>query len=92
MQRTKEPPPSGEWSDSAVRCRFDLSLDEHPKRCPVAPESLDADLSIRALTYGRKPHTYRVFFTVDDNADVVRALHVRRGTRQRPIGDELKGD
>lgn len=69
-----------------------LTLDQHPKRCPVAPESLDDDLPIRVLTYGRKPHAYRVFFTVDDSADVVRVLHVRRGARQRPIAEELKSD
>src|SRR5688572_30703107 len=43
-----------------------LSLDQHPRRFPVAPESVDADHPVRVLTYGRKPHTYRSFFTVDD--------------------------
>ena len=66
-----------------------LSLDQHPKRCPVAPESIDPDHPVRVLTYGRKPHVYRVFFTVDDNAKVVRVVHVRRGARQRPTAGEL---
>jgi plasmid stabilization system protein ParE len=69
-----------------------LSLDQHPNRCPVAPESFDPDRPVRVLTYGRKPHTYRIFFTVDDDAQLVRVLHVRRGVRQRPIAEELKGD
>lgn len=43
-----------------------LSLDRHPKRCPVAPESIDPDRPVRVLSYGRKPHIYRIFFTVDD--------------------------
>jgi plasmid stabilization system protein ParE len=37
-----------------------LSLDQHPKRCPVAAESFDAEDPVRVLTYGRKPHGYRV--------------------------------
>ena len=69
-----------------------LSLDQHPKRCPVAPESVDPDRPVRVLTYGRRPHAYRIFFTVDDDAEVVRVLHVRRGARQRPIAEELRGD
>jgi plasmid stabilization system protein ParE len=69
-----------------------LSLDQHPKRCPVASESFDPDRPVRVLTYGRKPHAYRIFFTVDDDAEIVHVLHVRRSARRRPIPDELKGD
>jgi toxin ParE1/3/4 len=69
-----------------------LSLDQHPKRCPVAPESIDPDHPVRVLSYGRKPHVYRVFFTVDDEANVVRVVHVRRGARRRPIAEELQGE
>lgn len=38
-----------------------LSLDQNPKRCPVAPESFDSSHPIRVLHYGRSPHVYRVF-------------------------------
>jgi plasmid stabilization system protein ParE len=69
-----------------------LSLDRHPKRCPVAPESIDPNQPIRVLSYGRKPHVYRVFFTVDDAARLVRVVHVRRGARKPPQRDELKGE
>ena len=69
-----------------------LSLDQHPERCPVAPESIDPDHPVRVLSHGRKPHVYRVFFTVDHNAGVVRVVHVRRGRRQRPTAAELKGE
>jgi len=64
-----------------------LSLHEHPERCPVAPESLDPDRPVRVLRYGRKPHVYRVFCTIDHRARVVRVVHVRRGAR-RPPGDD----
>ena len=67
-----------------------LSLDRHPKRCPVAPESLDPDYPVRVLTYGRKPHAYRIFFTVDDAVEIVRVLHVRRGARRGPMAGELR--
>ena len=69
-----------------------LSLDQDPERCPVAPESIDPDHPVRALSYGRKPHVYRVFFMVDHSAKVVRVVHVRRGARQRPTIEKLKGE
>ena len=71
--------------------RVVLSLGQHPTRCPVAPESFDPDHPIRVLTYGRKPHAYRVFFTIDAG-EIVRVLHVRRGARRRPPAEELRGD
>jgi toxin ParE1/3/4 len=68
-----------------------LSLDQHPKRCSVAPESIDPDHPVRVLSYGRKPHVYRIFFTVDDEDNVVRVVHIRRGARRRPAAEELTG-
>src|ERR1700682_732871 len=59
-----------------------LSLEQLPKRCRVALESFDPDQRVRVLNYGRSPHIYRVFFTVDDSAKVVGIVHLRRGTRQ----------
>ena len=69
-----------------------LSLEQHPQRCRIAPESFDPDQPVRVLNYGRSPHVYRVFFTVDENANVVRVVHIRRGARQRPAPSELRGD
>lgn len=69
-----------------------LSLDQLPKRCPVAPESINSDQPVRVLSYGRKPHVYRVFFTVNDTAEVVRVVHIRHRARTAPVPDELKGD
>ena len=67
-----------------------LSLNQHPTRCPIAPESFDPDTPVRVLHYGRKPRVYRVFFTVDEEARVVHVVHVRRGARQPAIAAELK--
>ena len=44
----------------------------------------NCDRPIRVLRYGRKPHVYLAFFTVDTRKWVVRVLHVRRGARQPP--------
>lgn len=68
-----------------------LSLDTHPTRCPIAPESLDPEMPVRVLHYGRKPHVYRIFFTMDAKAKVVHVVHVRRGARQPATDAELKG-
>ena len=67
-----------------------LALDKHPDRCPVAPESIDPHNPARVLSYGRKPHVYRIFFTIDHSAKIVRVVHVRRGARRGPTVDELK--
>lgn len=84
----RAPQQGAKWFNGLERAV--LSLNQHPKRCPVASENIDTDHPVRLLSYGRKPHTYRVFFTVDDDADVVRVLHVRRGARQRPIAEERR--
>jgi toxin ParE1/3/4 len=86
----RAPQQSARWFNGFERAIF--SLDQHPKRCPVAAESFDPGHPVRVLTYGRKPHAYRIFFTVDDDAEIVRVLHVRRGARQRPMAEELRGD
>jgi plasmid stabilization system protein ParE len=69
-----------------------LSLEQLPKRCRIAPESLDPDQPVRVFNYGRSPRVYRVFFTIDEAAKVVRVAHIRRRARQKPAPGELKGE
>ncbi|MBI2186125.1 MAG: type II toxin-antitoxin system RelE/ParE family toxin [Acidobacteria bacterium] len=69
-----------------------LSLEQLPKRCRIAPESFDPNRPVRVLTYGRRPHVYRVFFTVDDSTRVVRVVHIQRGARQRPAPSALDAE
>jgi plasmid stabilization system protein ParE len=57
------------------------SLSEFPKRCPLAPENKEFPFEVRQLLYGRKPHMYRVLFTIE--ADTVVILHIRHGRRRR---------
>ena len=67
-----------------------LSLEHLPKRCRIAPESCDPEQPVRVLNYGRNRQVYRVFFTVDETAHVVRVVHIRRERkvprlRRRPV-------
>jgi plasmid stabilization system protein ParE len=56
------------------------SLAEFPERCPLAPENSVFQFEVRHLLYGRKPHVYRILFTIDDHT--VYVLHIRHGRRQ----------
>ena len=56
------------------------SLSQLPLRCRVAPESRDSPVEVRQLLYGRKPHVYRILFTMD--GEIVQVLHVRHARRR----------
>ena len=47
------------------------TLEEMPERCPIAPESEDIGQPVRALLYGRKNRTYKVFFGVTHRQGMV---------------------
>jgi hypothetical protein len=61
------------------------TLGTFPKRCPIAPENSRFPFEVRQMLYGRKPHVYRILFTIDK--DVVYVLHIRHGRRRR-LGDQ----
>jgi plasmid stabilization system protein ParE len=56
------------------------SLAHSPRRCALAPENAGFPFEVRHLLYGRKPHVYRVLFTVE--GDMVSILHIRHARRQ----------
>ena len=58
------------------------SLAEFPERCPIAPENARFNFEVRQFLYGRKPHLYRILFTIE--ADTVQVLHIRHG-RRKPV-------
>ena len=58
------------------------SLARFPERCRLAPESARFPFEVRQLLYGRKPHVYRILFTIEGQA--VNVLHIRHA-RRRPI-------
>ena len=57
------------------------SLSTLPKRCALAPENASVPFEMRQLLYGKRPHIYRILFTIDD--DVVYVLRIRHGRRRR---------
>jgi plasmid stabilization system protein ParE len=58
------------------------SLATFPERCPLAPENARFPYEVRQLLYGRRPHVYRILFTIE--GDTVRVLHIR-SPRRRPL-------
>jgi plasmid stabilization system protein ParE len=86
----RAPSQGGAWFNDLERAI--LSLEQLPKRCRIAPESFDPDQPVRVFNYGRSPHVYRVFFTIDETRRFVRVVHIRRGARPRPAPGELKGE
>jgi plasmid stabilization system protein ParE len=57
------------------------SLAAFPVRCPIAPENEAFPFEIRHLLYGRRPHVYRLIFTVE--SETVYILHIWHGRRKR---------
>jgi plasmid stabilization system protein ParE len=56
------------------------SLENHPERCALAPESLNFKEEIRQLLFGKKANIYRILFVVEERRVVV--LSVRHGSRE----------
>jgi plasmid stabilization system protein ParE len=60
------------------------SLRNFPERCPLAPENARFPFEVRQLLYGKRPHAYRILFTI--RGETVHVLHIRHG-RRRHIGE-----
>jgi plasmid stabilization system protein ParE len=55
------------------------SLANFPERCPLAPESGRFPYAVRQLLYGRKPHVYRIVFSIEGaSVRILRIFHGRR--------------
>ncbi|BAY61377.1 plasmid stabilization system protein [Calothrix brevissima NIES-22] len=65
-----------------------VSLQEMPRRCPLAREDAFFSQEIRQLLYGQGKQTYRILFTVleDQAIPTVRILHIRHAA-QKTIGE-----
>ncbi len=61
------------------------SLSKFPERCPTIPESESFDVEVRQIIYGKKPHTYRILFSIQN--EKVYILRVR-STKQQGLLDE----
>ena len=75
------------YPDLAERWLWEISeavtsLSKFPERCPVSPESEAFDVIVRQLLHGKRPHIYRILFSIQD--DKVYILRVR-STRQQNL-------
>lgn len=52
------------------------TLEQLPRRCPIAPESKKAK-RLRHLLHGAKRDVYRVIYEIDESRKVVRILTIR---------------
>ena len=63
------------------------SLREMPGRCPIVRQFSKGAVEVRQLLYGRYPHRYKVYFTIQSGT--VWILHIRHGARRAPKLREL---
>ncbi len=63
------------------------TLEQHPLRCPLAPEDGKSSLELRQYLYGKRPNVFRVVFTIED--DTVWILRIRRASRRFLTRGEL---
>lgn len=65
------------------------SLVNFPERCPISSENDAFDVTVRQLLYGKKPHVYRILFTVEgETVFVLRVCHTRQQSLLSQIEDE----
>jgi hypothetical protein len=56
-----------------------------PERCSIAPENNEFSFEVRHLLYGRRPHVYRIVFTIEGGTVYILHLwHSRRRLLQNP--------
>lgn len=56
------------------------SLNQNPRRCPVAHENDKVVEELRELLFGKRPNVFRIVFAMD--GDTVRVLRFLRGQRR----------
>jgi plasmid stabilization system protein ParE len=59
-----------------------LSLGQHPRRCPIAPEGKKVGHPLRHLLFGNKPHIYGVIYEINEIQKLVRVLTIRHGAME----------
>lgn len=70
------------------------SLEDYPKRCPLAPENEFVAEEVRQLLYGKRPDVYRILFVI--RGVTVSVLAIRHAAQQTLTAltedDESDGD
>lgn len=71
---------------AGVVVAFD-SLRQRPEQYPEADEAADLSLPLRYKLFGRRPHVFRILFTIEGNTiNVLRVLHA---SQDRMTEDEV---
>jgi len=47
--------------------------------------------TLRQLIYGKKPHTYRIIYAINERRRIVSVLHIRHSARAAATGKDLVG-
>ena len=77
IKRHVSPVAATRWQNCILKNLLSLSI--RPDRCPEAEEAACLGLDLRVLLSGRRPHVYRILFTIDGDAvNVIRILHAAR--------------
>jgi plasmid stabilization system protein ParE len=85
-QITQEAPLRGpQWLNGLEDAIY--SLREMPERTSIVRQFSRPTTAVRQLLYGRYPHVYKVYFTIE--ASTVSILHIRHGARRQPKRREL---
>jgi plasmid stabilization system protein ParE len=89
--RQSAPEAAQRWFDGLMAAV--LSLEEMPRRCPLAPEAERLGIELRQLLYGNRGGRYRIVFRLyeDVQPPVVRMLAIRHGARERLTREDLEG-
>jgi plasmid stabilization system protein ParE len=72
------------WFDGLVQAIF--SLEEMPRRCPLAPEAEMLGAELRQLLCGKRSGMFRIIFRIyeeEQPSPLVRVVAIRHGARDR---------
>lgn len=82
------------WFQGLLEAVF--SLETHPTRCPLAPESRPFLVEVRQLLYGSRRQQYRILFGLsvdpDTGENVVLIYRIRHGAQRHLQGLEILGE
>lgn len=79
------PTPAARWLK-----RFQTALqtlEHNPERCPLAPENAKSRRILRQYLFGKRPHVFRVIYTIEGNT--VWVLRIRRAQRRTLRAEDL---
>ena len=81
------PTPAARWLKRVQTAR--QTLEHNPERCPLAPENDKSRRILRQSLFGKRPHVFRVIYTIEGNTVwVLRICRAQRRTlRAEDLGD-----